>query len=334
MSIIIPFFGTNVITQAVPETKFILVATNTTTGTAKALIKYDLDGNEVASATYNQVGANVNWRPRVIFSESDDEDFYYCCGDSTSGRITKFNKDLTIATQSANLSSSPEIIVVGKDMPIFTSSTAGYAMRSKTDFTQTASVGNSTNNKKVWYRITDEGVSPPKLAFITIADGMRVLTTNSEVSSYSTIWSNVSSTYDAVALLYNPSTNGAITGDAIGGIYLSDIDIDSNTSISNFTPTIRFAKQFSNGDVVYFDGNQGDIRRKTWNNIITDDDTDVWTITLSNVVWLDIDTNDNVYVITSSTTNNVRKYNSSGTLVWQKTSVASTANFGGGLAHK
>lgn len=334
MSIVIPFFGTNVFTKPVVETKYVLIATDTLTGSAKALIKYDLDGNEIASATYTQVGATNNWKPRIIFSESDDEDYYYSCGDTTTARITKFNKDLTIATQSANISNSPEIIVAGKDMPIFTSATNGYSMRSKTDFSQTAIALSTTADRKVWYRITDIGVIPPRLAFITGADGMRVLTTTATVSAYVNTWSSNLNTYDSDALIYNRNTGEAIIGDTNGGSYLADILSSTRTGINNFTPTLRFTALFSNSDALYYDSVVEDIKRRTWNNLINDVNTDVWTISLADVVWLDIDTSDNFYVATSATTNNFRKYDSNGSLLWQKTSVASTANYGGGLAHK
>lgn len=328
------FRGTDLVWSRGITLDYILVSNSTTSSGTVALQKWDKDGNVVASITFGQVGVPPS---RQILSETDDNNFYYTAiVNSDIIRYRKLNTDLTINT-SVNITTKSDFTFVdilapgsGIDRIISSdndSNLPGYELITKS-FVSVSGSYVERDGRGSLFRISDYSTTPFKFCLVSPADGMSVITTDG--STFTTIWNNTGTNYDNVFFVYNPSTNEAVAGDATNGIYFSDIDSSTIVALSNFRPSLRFGGLFSNGDVLYVEGTN--IRRRTWSNILANSTTNVWSFSLSNVVWMDIDQDDNFYVVISTTTNGFRKYDSSGTLTWQRNLPA--AGFGGGLAHK
>ena len=319
---------------------FILVSTNTTTGGDKAFIKYDSDGNEITSKTYTEVGGSNAWRPRFIYSESDDSSFYYTCGDISTSTINKWNTDLTNSASVGSVSLTPRILPIGNSISnIITTNIDGVGFRTKAALVVTGTSrlwSTTTSGAKTPVLMTATSEAPASLLFLCERDGSgytRKLTTNASVNAFATGSDWTSSAVFGNAGVYNSSTNELFLQKNGGSmIYVPNASSSgSNTSLSNVVgSTCRCIRLFSNGDLLWWNGT--DLIRRTRQNVIDNTTTNVWNITLASVVWFDIDDKDNVYIVFGTTTNGLRKYNSGGNLIWQVNLPA--AGYGGGLAHK
>jgi len=318
--------GSNLIWSRQSESilKYLLVSTSTSTGGVVAFLKYDADGTILATQSYTEVGANAAWRPRQIISEIDDNNFYYSAGDTSSGLFRKWISSNLTSTASVAGSNTPAIWAPGASYStLISTSTLGYGFRSKSDLT---SVGTSVILNVTKFIVPVTGFSSSPIDIIITGGSITRRVQSTSGLTYSTVW-NQSITNIGGAVI-NEADNQVLI--LASSALIRNLTTGSAIStLSNIAPTSRFAYRFSNGDLLYYDGS---FKRRTWSNVTSNSTTNVWSFSLTSVVWFDIDDIDNLYVVLSATTNGLRKYNSSGTLVWQRNLPAN--GYGGGLAHK
>lgn len=321
-------------TTTIKKLNRILVSTNTTTAGTIALYKYDSDGNVITSRTYTEVGGSSAWRPRIIYSELDDDNFYYSNG-PTTGRLIKWNaSDLTIsASASLAASTDPRIMPLGstKDF-IILSELASISFRLKSNLTSTgSSISWSTGKAKNIIRVSDVSASTSDVVFFVFQSATVDMRRYSfATASYGTsLYSGKTTIYDVEAgvLIKEDNTFLLASQDAIFNISDGSENIDP---VDAGAPIEFGLHRFSNGDILIIESLA--FRRRTLANVKAGSATNVWSVSLSTIVAGTIDDEDNVYIVLSGTTNAFRKYNSSGTLVWQRTLAAT--GFGIGIAHK
>jgi hypothetical protein len=322
--------GSSLVWNREPTLKYILVSNSTTTSGATAFEKWDYQGNVISSRTYTQVGGSANWRPRRIFSEEDNSSFYYSTGDAASGTFIKWTTSLGI-DRSASGSNSPSMIPVGDSVSnLLTCSTVGIGFRTK-DLNTTGTSTAYTSGKKRPILISDLSSAPASIIFMSstaVSNGTRRYTTNSGVSAYSTlVWQKPIA---AAAGVYNKTDGEVLLCGTTSSLVIDVANGDTLGTASNVGTIQDSVSIFSNNDVLFY--LSGDLRRRTWANVKSNSTTNVWSITLSSVVWFDIDDLDNLYVIRSVSTDGLQKYDKNGSLIWSRNLPAN--GFGGGLAHK
>ena len=318
-----------------PVLNRILVWTNTTTSGTIAIYKYDSDGNVITSRTYAQIGAANTLMSRIIYSERDDDNFYYSVGDlGTSGRLVKWNaSDLTIAGSASITAGSPRIIPVGSSKNfICLSTTSNLQFRDKNTLGSTGSNFNySTTGSKQFILVSDLSATTTDLIVYPITTGEAMgrftfSTTSYGINLYTEMQTDAN--FESGVLIKEDNT---FLLAASAYIYNVSDGSQADTSANAGSPILQSGlHRFSNGDILIIES--GAIRRRTLANVKANSTTNVWSITLSTIVSGTIDDQDNVYVVLSTTTNGFRKYNSSGTLVWQRTLAAN--GYGIGIAHK
>jgi len=331
---LIPFYGMN--NNNIPPSKFFLVFTNTTTAGTKALIKYDLNLNEVISRTYTQIGASTDVRSQEIYSPTNDDLYYYTAGDvnATTTRITRWDASTLGITQSAQLSITRlQILDVGHPTNLVSGIQANIQARSKTPITFSTTGSNSTwstsPNRKRMKLITDVGVVPASF-IITTLSGTRRYTSNSTLDSFTQNWSDAVDALANGCVIYRDKNEVFLFDTADGGINIFDLTTGAKlTSISNFNPTIFQVDTYRNDDVIFYDGS---LKRRTYDNLKANISSDVWSVNLTNVVYLELDEDENLYVVRAATTNGLRKYDKNGVLLLSANLPAN--GYSGKLVHK
>lgn len=310
----------------------ILVSTATSATGSIALYKYDSDGNVLVSRTYAETLANTNWRPKIIYSESDDDNFYYSVGDQTNGRAIKWNaSDLTIATFSIQ-SNGPRIMPLGASKNyICIASSGSLQFLSKTTMSATGSSFTLAGANKSLILVSQPSELVSDLIAFSSVSGTLMgrftfSTTNYGLNKFENIQTDAN--FESGVLIREDNTFLLASPGYIYNV--------SNGSISDSTadagaPILQLGlHRFSNGDILIIES--GAFRRRTLANVKANSTTNVWSVSVSTIVAGMIDDLDNIYIVLNATTNGFRKYNSSGTLVWQQTLAAN--GYGIGIAHK
>jgi hypothetical protein len=333
----IPFHGMN--SNNIPPSKFFLVFTNTTTGGTKAFIKYDLNFNEITSRTYTQIGASTDVRSQEIYSPTNDDLYYYTAGDvnGTTSRITRWDVNLGMSqsTSFGSVNSRLTILDVGHPTNLISSNDNNIQARSKTPLTfavtGTASGFVTTSNRKRMKLITDVGVLPAQF-IVTSLTATRRYISDSTLTSFTQQWGNTSA--DGTNCIIRKDLNRAIIFDRTGNnasIIINLINGNAiGSSLSNFDPTIDFIGVYKNNDIVFYDTNT--IIKRTYEDVVNDNVTDVFSFQVANVVYLELDEDENLYVVVAATTNGLRKYDKNGVLLLSANLPAS--GYSGKLVHK
>jgi len=334
---LIPFYGMN--NNNIPRSKFFLVFTSTTTFGVKALIKYDLNLNEVISRTYNQIGASTDVRSQEIYSPINDDLYYYTAGDvnNTTSRITRWDASTLGITQSAQLSVNRfQILDVGHPTNLVSGIATNIQSRSKTPITfsttGTASSWTTTAQRKRMKLITDVGVVPASF-IITTLSGTRRYTSNSTLDSFTQNWANATDAQANGCVIYR-ERNEVFTFDTTDQGQ-NILDLSTGVLISNcdnFAPTVFSVGVYKNDDVVFADA--FGLRRRSYAVLKANNQTNVWAVNLTNVVYLELDEDENLYVVVAGTSNAVRKYDKNGTLLVSASLPTGANGYSGKLVHK
>lgn len=326
-----------------PPFRFLIVSLNTSTGANKQLIKYDLNGVEVTSRTYTQMGAVASRRAIEIY-QAPDTDKYFARG---STQIMKLDTNLLI--EATGSFTTEDLYIPGPSIPNFvfaTTTAVGFISKTTMGSVGTNLVLPSGNKRIRAFSAPNERpdlfVSSP----ITTANGQKRIRSNTTFDGFTTTYEYTTGNSQHQILIY-PNINSGdsydggtfFTFEAQGGsgrrvrdgvqfqIYVTEPQVGN-------TRSTKYTSQFKNSDILYWDGS--DLFRRTLSALSDNQDINVWTVgLLQTPFYMAIDDNDNVYVITnaSSGTGAIRKYNSAGTLVFANNTPGSAVPAGAGLVY-
>jgi hypothetical protein len=299
--------GTNLVWSKDIPISYIYVFRNDNTNTVR---KYDLDGNLVATLS----NANANY-PSGIFSVKEDDGVIYG-GRKTDGDTTtlllKLNPDLTFTRAASSL--ILQDIQVGPNC-LFTVSDERLQSRTfgaMSVINQTGIIFDNneedvaviysdpySNNLFLANEIEDEGVRSFDKTNTTITQNW--FRADSNVNVRTSIFTHPD--YVNNFWISNSTGSRRYTKDnSLAGVNLSNLDIQTRDVVI-----------LSNGNIVY--GFVSNLICRTITNADANSTTNVFSISQAGSIVRSLckDDDDNIYVITS---NAIRKYTSSGTLVW------------------
>jgi len=287
-----------------PTVTYIYVFRNNNTNTVR---KYDLDGNLVNTLSNSSVNFGAVTR---FAAKLDDGSIYgFAKNTSSTGSMAKLNPDLTFSTQSSI--NRTQDVQIGPNC-LFTAS--NNRLQSRTFDTMTVINQSSTfgsggtavikvdeYSNAIFYYDNDDNV------FRSFDKNNTTITQNFNrsalIGTRIAIWTHPNES-NAVYVSNSSDTRTFTKDNSAGPVTLSNCDINT-----------RDVVVLSNGNVVYGLGNN--LICRTIANITSDLTTNVFSIAQgATVLSLQKDDSDNIYVLTAST---IRKYTSSGSLVWEIT---------------
>jgi hypothetical protein len=303
-----PFFSQNKAIESESKIQFIYVFRNNNTNTVR---KYDLDGNLISTLS----NSNANYASTTLFSVKEDDGVIYGTRRSStvSATIIKLNPDLTFSNTSSI--SALQDITIGPNCLFVARSGSNDRKLESRAFSDMSLINASAN---IWGEedrvviFADPYSNNLFLANDATNEGFRSFDkTNTTITQNYFRADGAVNIRDAIFTHPDYPDDVWISNSSNSRRYKKD-NSAAGVALTNLNISTRDVLVLSNGNLVY--GLSANLICRTIANADANSTTNVFSIGQgATILSLCKDDDDNIYVITAS---NIRKYTSSGTLVW------------------